>query len=167
MTGRSKLDLVKDKLLELVAAGNYAEVAARAVGIHPSTLYDWLATGRDGKQKRYVDFAEAFEAARATAEARMVTTIQVSAKKDWRAAAWYLERSQPARWGRRIMVEGAPDGEPVRVEHSGEVRPGDLDDAERTRQVLAAMAEAGILPEGLTLAVDAAPDDTVGEPDTV
>jgi hypothetical protein len=64
----------------------------------------------------YRGFCTAIKAARAAAEVRSVALIQSAANGGtWQAAAWYLERSYPDRWGRtRLEVTGA-DNQPVRV----------------------------------------------------
>jgi hypothetical protein len=38
--------------------------------------------------------------ARATEETRLVAYVASAASKNWRAAAWILERRYPDRWGR-------------------------------------------------------------------
>ena len=47
-------------------------------------------------------------------ETAIVQSIRLHAEKDWRAGAWLLERSNPAKWG--------PRSEPLSI-----VRPADLD----------------------------------------
>lgn len=105
-TGRpSKLtDERVERILEAIRAGNYIETAARIAGIAPSTLHQW--------RHDFPDFAEAVEKARAEAEGRNVAIVQRAAMSTWQAAAWWLERSFPARFGRRDRME---------VDHSGSV----------------------------------------------
>lgn len=90
------------KIIEAIRAGNYIETSAHLGGIGISTLYEW----RD----KYPKFAEAIEKARAEAEAASVALVQSAAIENWQAAAWWLERSFPDKYGRR-----------TRVEHGGEV----------------------------------------------
>jgi hypothetical protein len=40
------------RIVEAIRAGCYAEVAARAAGIVPSTYYDWLQRGQNGEASR-------------------------------------------------------------------------------------------------------------------
>ncbi len=64
----------------------------------------------DGKRPNpqpppYTEFRDAVEKARAEAEARKLSVIHTAAESGiWQAAAWFLERSFPKRWGRRVEV---------------------------------------------------------------
>jgi hypothetical protein len=76
-----------DQITELVRAGNYVETAALATGIARSTIWQWLQQGRDAadaiaagetvtpQARRYAQFAEALQRARAEAEVRVIGTI--------------------------------------------------------------------------------------------
>jgi hypothetical protein len=88
---------VEARIVEAVRAGNYIETAAAYAGIGKSTLYEW--------QAKYPDFADALQRARAEAEVRDVTLIRQAARTQWQAAAWWLERSFPQRYGRRDKLE--------------------------------------------------------------
>jgi predicted site-specific integrase-resolvase len=102
---RAKLDAaVTQKICDLLRAGNFLEVAARAAGVHPTTVHRWLRTGRDQKKGRYRRFFDTVEKAQAEAEARDVALIAKAASEDWRAAAWRLERKAPRRYGARVQI---------------------------------------------------------------
>lgn len=116
---------VKDRIMQAVQAGNYLETAAQYAGIDSSTLRRWVQKGEaPSAPEPYRSFCTALKSARAAAEVRSVALIQQAATGGtWQAAAWYLERSYPDRWGRtRVEVTGGPDGEtsPIRVEVSAE-----------------------------------------------
>ena len=115
----------QDRIIQAVQAGNYLETAAQFAGIDGSTLRRWVAKGEaPNAPEPYRSFCTALKSARAAAEVRSVALIQQAATGGtWQAAAWYLERSYPDRWGRtRVEVTGGPDGEtpPIRVEVSAE-----------------------------------------------
>ena len=102
---RPKLDQVlTQRLVDLLRAGNYLEVAAIAVGVHRSTLHRWMKYGREQQRGRYRKFLTSVEKAQAEAESRDVALIARAATDDWRAAAWRLERKQPRRYGPRVAV---------------------------------------------------------------
>ena len=113
---------VADRIVDLLRAGNYIETAVAAAGVARATFYDWLDRGRrEGTAKDdepFRKFRERVDHARAEGEARAVTAIMAAAAKDWRAAAWFLERQYPDRWGRGTSQTGggaAPlpgDGQP-------------------------------------------------------
>jgi transposase len=99
--------------------------AAAHAGIAYSTLASWNARGRrelertangekpDPKEAPFVEILEAVEKARAEATVRNVTLISRAAQDGtWQAAAWWLERTQPRKYGRRTEVTG-PDGGPM------------------------------------------------------
>ena len=115
------------RVVEALRAGNYMETAAAYAGISKSILYKWLANGREVRQKvakggiasdleaKQLELLDAVEKARAEAEVRNVHLIQQAAQGGtWQAAAWFLERSHPGKWGRREKVEmSGPDGGPI------------------------------------------------------
>lgn len=120
---------IQERVVDAIQAGNYLETAAAYAGIADSTMYNWLDRGRKERDRAqsddtqikateqpFVDFLEAVEKARATAEVRAVALIQKAASDTWQAAAWYLERSAPKKWGRRERLEHTgPEGSAVQV----------------------------------------------------
>jgi len=105
-------------LLQALTGGNYIEVACSYAGLAPSTVHRWMERGRAEKQSQelgnkpdpietqYIDLCNAVEKARATAVLRNVTIIQQAAGNgQWQAAAWWLERSMPNQYGRKIQAE--------------------------------------------------------------
>jgi hypothetical protein len=116
---------VQERILQAVQAGNYLDTAAQYAGIDASTMRRWVVKGEaPNAAEPYRSFCTALKSARATAEVRSVALIQSAASNGtWQAAAWYLERSYPDRWGRtRVEVTGGSDGEtqPIRVQVSAE-----------------------------------------------
>ncbi len=116
---------VQEKIMQAVQAGNYLDTAANYAGVDGSTMRRWVQKGEaPNAPEPYRTFCTSLKSARAAAEVRSVALIQQAAGGGtWQAAAWYLERSYPDRWGRtRIEVTGSPSGEnnPIRVEISAE-----------------------------------------------
>lgn len=116
MARPTKLDAERtERIVELIRAGNYSETAAKASGISPATFYSWLAEGRAAREKggklnarerSCIEFLEAVEKSRGEAEARAVAIVTRAAMDGtWQAAAWYLERTQPDRYGRRQRID--------------------------------------------------------------
>ncbi len=102
------------QIIELVRDGNYVEVAARASGIAPSTLYEWKARGEEGGpgNERFVEFLESLTRAEAEAETAGVAAIRGAWTKDWRSAIEYLARRYPRRWAKDRQHPPAEDGGP-------------------------------------------------------
>lgn len=129
--GKTKLTTeVRDRIVQALTAGNYQETAALYAGIDQGTYYRWMERGRIERDRInagekplkaetiYREFREAVETARAQAEVRNAGIINKAANDGtWQAAAWYLERSHPQRWGRinRTEISG-PEGGPIRTE---------------------------------------------------
>jgi len=107
---------VQSKFLRAIRAGNWIETCCDYVGINPDTYYEWMKRGEKTGEGNtiYREFRNAVLEARASAEIESVARIRVSGQKgNWKADAWYLERSHPERWGKqRTSVEiSGPDGE--------------------------------------------------------
>jgi hypothetical protein len=119
---------IQKNICDALTQGNYQDDAARYAGIAESTYYKWISRGMDErnrvedggkpdtKEVMYVEFVEAVEKARANASVRNVMLVQRAAQDHWQAAAWWLERSFPKKWGRkeRHEVTGV-DGESIQV----------------------------------------------------
>lgn len=107
---------LQDKFMRARRAGNFIETCCDYVGINPDTYYEWMKRGEQaGENNRiYREFADAARQASASAEIESVARIRVSGQNgNWKADAWFLERSAPSRWGRtRVEVTGK-DGEPL------------------------------------------------------
>jgi hypothetical protein len=119
--------------------GMSRDVAAITAGIHPRTLYTWLAKGKtDSKAasvQQYRQFRHDFLKAEAEAEAAALALISKAGQPrtvtktkhgkrdgkdfeettiereegDWRALAWILERRKPHKFGRRDHMTHAGD----------------------------------------------------------
>lgn len=117
------------RIVDAIRAGNYLDTAAEYGGISHQTFYNWMDRGRtekervegDGRTKVredeaiFVEFFESVTRARAEAETRNVALIQQASREDWRAAAWFLERSFQERWGKKQQLVGDGGG-PVLAE---------------------------------------------------
>jgi hypothetical protein len=107
-------------IVEGLERGLHQESACARAGISKQTFYVWLKRGESGDEKDaiYADFRDAVEKARAKPEAEALQAINVAWRDGtWQAAAWFLERSHPHKYGRinRTEVSG-PEGKPVQVE---------------------------------------------------
>lgn len=100
---------------ELVRQGAYWEEAALSIGISRASLYAWREEGEadleHGRDTVFSHFLDAITRASAEAEAQAASALYRHRFTDWRAALAFLERRNPAQWGKREHVE-----------HSGTVR---------------------------------------------
>jgi transposase-like protein len=100
------------KFLKFLEDGVYPEVAARTCGVHPDTYYEWMKAGKaeDGEDGPMRAFRNRVIQARAKAQVFYVQVIARAARKgNLPAAIFYLERTDPVRWGRqdRLKVESS------------------------------------------------------------
>lgn len=109
MAATKRTPEIEQAIVDSVRNGAYAKHAAAAVRIDESTLYDWINAD--------ATFAQAIAQARAVAVNRNVTVIQQAADGgDYKAAAWYLERTQPDDFRARTSTEvSGPAGGPIEV----------------------------------------------------
>lgn len=87
-----------ESVLKWVARGSYREVAFHRSGLRPSLNTTWQARARKG-DKRYQLLCDLMDQADAVAESQALSLIERASRRDWRAAAWFLERRNPERWG--------------------------------------------------------------------
>jgi hypothetical protein len=113
--GRKNKDLVQ-RIVDAILSGNTYKNACTLAGISDRTLCYWLSDNDDKEYK--VRFFRLVKEAEARAIHRNVLAINTAAKKNWQAAAWFLERRRPEDYGRtdRLIQQGNIDGGPVKVE---------------------------------------------------
>lgn len=106
----------KARLVDMLSKGVYLSHAAGALGVNRRTIAIWIKRGHDekeaGKSNKYTALVDAVETAKAKGAAAMTEVITRAAKRDWKAAAWYLERVHPEDFG---------PVKDVTVRHSGHV----------------------------------------------
>lgn len=117
-TGRYKAKLTKevfDGIVAYVKAGAYVTHAANACGIESATFYRWIDRGLDEPDSIYGLFRTEMMKAFSSAAIRNELIIQRAAPDDWKAAAWYLEKTFPDIYGKnKVSVElSGPDGLPL------------------------------------------------------
>ena len=114
----SKLDAESaERIISVLKIGGYVETAAAVAGVSKQSFFNWMERGDPAGKKAadapFREFREQVEKARAEGESRNVALIARAAAKDWKAAAWMLERQHPDRWagprGRTIRGLADPD----------------------------------------------------------
>jgi hypothetical protein len=130
--GRKPPKVTDQKVQDLIKAleyGNYMDVACKIAGVGVTSVYRWLNEGAeeanriaaglepDSDRATYIEVMQAIEKARSEAEARNVAIIQRTAQEGtWQAAAWWLERTRPNKWGRYVRTEAtAPEDTSVEM----------------------------------------------------
>lgn len=100
-------------ICEDVAQGFSFDQAALNNGISASTFFRWRQKGLDpNSESIYHEFVAALEIAAEFSESEALQLIRSSAKIDrnWKAAAWFLERRFPKKYARRhIQMTNNPE----------------------------------------------------------
>jgi hypothetical protein len=110
---------LKPELIETIekniSEGNYVNIVCQAVGIHKASYYSWYHKGENGRGI-FKEFHDAIDRATAKAEQTYIGVIRDAANKGtWYAAAWWLERRFPERWGKREQVDVTSGGKPLQT----------------------------------------------------
>jgi len=110
---RNNPDIVRG-LEKSLLAGMSQKAACEYVMISVSTFCRWMAEGETApKGSKSREFLECMEKAKSEAIHRNLLQIQRAAAKDWRAAAWFLERRYPEDWSlKRRLKNSTPCPEP-------------------------------------------------------
>ena len=73
--------------------------------------------GEQEKEGKYHDFYEVVTRVQAEAEVIDIARIKKAGEESWQALAWIRERKNPARWGRKQVIEHTgKDGQPIQFE---------------------------------------------------
>ncbi len=82
--------------------GAFPSAAAEASGVPRQTFSDWMRRGSQQKRGIYHELYLRVMEAMAEGELRALEQVQAAAEKDWKAAAWILERRYRSRWARTV-----------------------------------------------------------------
>lgn len=96
---------LEDVILRGIIAGLRPAVAAQVAGIDRTTLERW--------RKADANFAQQIESAEASSEMENLQRINRAAARNWKAAAWILERRFPEHWGTKLQIGGT--GDPIKI----------------------------------------------------
>jgi hypothetical protein len=103
----------KIEILEkMLSMGNRPTAACAVAGVNYDLFRRWMARGGfplsgtttkdtispEDAEEPYYSFAMRMKAAAAEAEVRAVNQIVTAGDRDWKAAAWLLEKSNPDEW---------------------------------------------------------------------
>lgn len=96
------------KFLRLLRSGCYLETAADAIGVSRSTVRNWLYQGaQEDARPHLAQFSADTHQALAEAELDALEHVRRAGHEKWQAAAWYLERRAPDRWGPTLKLDAA------------------------------------------------------------
>ncbi len=87
----------EEELIALIADGETQNRACRVVGVSKAAMIE--------HKKKYPDFKNRLEKAKHKTDHLALRSIKVGMTKDWKAGAWWLERTQPKRFRETKEVE--------------------------------------------------------------
>lgn len=167
-TGRkSKLTTALIANLEMILqGGSTIKDACAYAGISDATYYGWLqeaqkiaqrtkrpnplsSSARERDAALRLEFLERTQRARAVPRIEAIALIRKSFQDgNWQAAAWYLERSDPENWGRKVIdtrLTRQAAQAPETVTPTRQPEAERLSPIERAIQILATLDMAGAI----------------------
>lgn len=100
-------DITQAKVCDALRRGATHKLAAMYAGIGRSTFQRYLARGAKEESGIYRDFKDAVTRAETEGAMSLLDMIKAAATEDsreWRAAAWLLERRYPDQYGKAVVV---------------------------------------------------------------
>jgi len=97
-----------ESICEEIARGYSYDQAALNNGIAASTFFRWMRKGKDSASEQiYKDLVQAVEDSSDFSEAEALQQIRSSAinGRNWKAAAWFLERRFPHKYAKKTNGE--------------------------------------------------------------
>lgn len=116
MVATALTEEVRDAVMLDLAAGGFLDEVAGRSGVSLRSLQRWRRRGEEvealidseeisedevaGQDALCLSFARGIARARSSAVIRAQAKVHEAMASNWRAAAWYLERTNPRRYGR-------------------------------------------------------------------
>lgn len=95
------------QLIQALSSGVPIKDACAFVGIAETTYHNWMDRGRKARKgdELFIEFMKSATRARVMARVGAVAVIRKSVQDgNSEDARWFLERSDPANWGRKDML---------------------------------------------------------------
>lgn len=100
------------RIVEAIRQGMPYKLAASAGGVSYNTFVRWRNEGTNPNAPTHLrKFSEQVREAEAEATQRLFALIEAAAPKNWKAAAWMLERRYPDLFGKDVKPPSRPLGE--------------------------------------------------------
>jgi hypothetical protein len=96
---------VEERLVDAISVGATYKDACACAGISYQTFLNWQKRAEREDDERFVGFLDRIKRAQGQAALVLLAQIKEAAKRDWRAAAWSLERRYPDSYGRHPRAE--------------------------------------------------------------
>lgn len=126
-TVTSSVDEAKVRvLIDALRGGSDLNTAAQFAGLNYGTVFRWIERGQRENERieygeparpeetPYLDLWQAMRKARAEAVVRNVAQIQKAANQgEWKAAAWWLERTVPEVYAKQRLQSDQACSDPV------------------------------------------------------
>lgn len=109
-------DELQAAIVAEVEVGVRFEDAALVCGIHGNTIYNWIERGEAGEEP-FAEFLGAITSARAKAKSSALRNVRAGVlpskepSNDWKAEAWFLERTFPNEYGPSAIVHSKVEAE--------------------------------------------------------
>jgi len=99
-----------EQICDLIIEGKPLARAAMLTNISESTLYRWLALGKEiGAEEIYCELVKRVSEATECSEFELLQNMRIAGMKteNWRANAWMLERRFPGKYGKQDCPQPA------------------------------------------------------------
>lgn len=149
---------VEERLVHAISVGATFKDACPYAGISYQTFLNWrkraqkaLEQAEEGDEEpeemtdRFVEFFDRIKKAQGEAAVGLLTTINKAAHRDWKAAAWMLERRYPESYNlRRLKPDRIEEVAPTPM--SGPAPGISKDDFAEMKKALEKLKESGFWP---------------------
>ena len=113
---------LQETMVKLLEDGVQVKHACEYVRISEGCYYNWFKRGEKEGKGIYYEFMKSCSEARAKSARHAIVMIRKATLKDWRAAAWFLERAFPKQWGpqdSKLLIDNSDKPKLIRRQMPG------------------------------------------------
>ena len=132
---------VEERLVQAISVGATYKDACACAGISYQTFLNWQKRAEREDDERFVGFLDRIKRAQGEAAVGLLATINKTAHRDWKDAAWMLERRYPEGYDLRRLKPDRIE----RVAPTPETAPAPGLDGDGATKILRVLSETGLL----------------------